>query len=184
MKFGTRELMFLLVMVGLLFSAWFFVFKPADATILALRAETMDKERQIAQLELAEHRINDMAGKVEELRERIRYYEERLPKQSELSDLIKQIDRQAKANKLLTVTRIQRMAPEKASGYFELPVKLVMRGDFRGFYEFLLQMERMARIMRINQMKLSKINEVDGSTTADITISIFYAPDAETTATN
>ena len=178
MKFGSRELLFLVVMVGLLLSAWYFVFKTADEKILALKSETMDKQQQIAQLKLAERKINDMAGKVDELRERIRFYEARLPRESEMTAVLKQIDQQAKSNKLLAVTRIQKMAPEKAAGYYELPVKILMHGDFRGFYEFLLQMERMDRIMRVNQMKLTKINEKDGSTTADMTISIFYAPDA------
>ncbi len=178
MKFGTRELLFLLVMVGLLFSAWYFVFKPADERILALKAETMEKQQQIAELKLAERRINNMASKIEELRERVRFYEERLPRESEIVGVLRQIDQQARSNRLLTVTRIQRLNAEKLAGYYELPVKILMHGDFKGFYEFLLQMERMARIMRVNQMKLTKINEKDGSTSADLTISIFYAPDA------
>lgn len=182
MKFGTRELLFLLVMVGLLFCAWFFVFKPADAKILSLQFETNEKRQQIAQLKLAEQRINDMAGKIDELRERIRFYEARLPKGSEVGKLIDEISAQAKNSKLLEVTRIQRLPEEKASGYYEQPVKIIMRGDFRGFYEFLLRMERMARIIRINQMALTKVQEKDGSTTADMTISIFYAPDAEPAA--
>jgi cellulose synthase/poly-beta-1,6-N-acetylglucosamine synthase-like glycosyltransferase len=89
-----------------------------------------------------------------------------------------QVDQQARKSKLLDVTSIK--APSealKAAGYFELPVKIVMKGDFRSFYDFLLQIERLARITRINQMKLTKINEVDGSMTADMTLSIFFAPD-------
>lgn len=182
MKFGSRELLFLLVMVGLLFSAWYFVFKTADEKILALRTETLDKQRQIAELKLAERRINDMSSKIEELREKIRYYEARLPRESEIIGVLRQIDQQARSNKLLTVTRVQRLNPEKAAGYYELPVKILMHGDFRSFYEFLLRMERMPRIMRVNQMKLAKISEKDGSTTADMTISIFYAPDASPAA--
>lgn len=179
MKFGTRELMFLVVMVGLLFCAWFFVFKPADARILTLRADTLAKQQQIAQLKLAEQRIANMAGKIDELKERIQYYEQRLPKENGAHDLVTQISQKASSNRLLTVPSIRKTPPAKASGYYELPVKVNMQGDFRGFYDFLLRMERMPRIMRINQLKLAKINEKDGSTTADFVISIYYAPDAD-----
>lgn len=181
MRFGGRELLFLLVMVGLLFSAWYFVFRTADEKIAILNAETQDKQQRLRDLKVATSRINDMSKKIEELRDRIQFYESRLPKERETVEVLRQIDLQARSNRMLQVSRIQQMRPEKAAGYFELPVKILMRGDFKGFYEFLLQMERMARIMRINQMKLSKINEKDGSMTADMTISIYFAPDADPT---
>jgi hypothetical protein len=50
-------------------------------------------------------------------------------------------------------------------------------GDFNGFYSFLLQLEKLARITRVTQMNLQKIDEHDGQMQAQLTLSIFFEPD-------
>ena len=178
MRFGARELLFLLVMVGLLFSAWYFVFKNADERIAALNADTSDKRAKLAEVNAATKNIQDMGKRIEELQQQIRKIEDALPRERETGNIVRQIDLQAKTFKGLQVDQIRASKPEKAANYWELPVKVQMKGDFRSFYDFLLKMEQLARITRINQMRLSRINELDGSTTADLTLSIYYAPDA------
>lgn len=178
MKFGARELLFLVVMIGLLFSAWYFVFKNADERIAALNADTMDKRAKLAEVNAAMTRIQDMGKKIDELQQQIRKVEDALPRERETKEIVRQIDLQARSFKQLQVDQIRQLKPEKASNYWEIPVKLQMKGDFRSYYEFLLKMERLTRITRINQMKISKISERDGSTTADLTLSIYFSPDA------
>lgn len=178
MKFGAREVLFLLVMLGLLGSAWFFVFKRADESIAAYAADTASKEQKLREVREATVRIADMNKRLESLQQLIRMFEGKLPRASELGAIVRQVDQQARKSRLLEVGSIKApSAPEKAAGYFELPVRISMRGDFKSFYDFLLQIERMTRITRINQMKLTKINEVDGSMSADMTLSIYFAPD-------
>ena len=50
-------------------------------------------------------------------------------------------------------------------------------GDFSGFYEFVLQLEKLPRLTRITQMNLSKIHNHDGDMEAKLTLSIFFEPD-------
>ena len=52
-----------------------------------------------------------------------------------------------------------------------------LSGDFNGFYSFLLKLEKMPRITRITDMRLSKINGQDGQMRALLTMSIFFEPD-------
>ena len=178
MKFGARELLFLLVMVGLLFSAWYFVFKHADERIAQLNMDTYEKRDQLLKVQAAADRIVDMGKKIEELQGAIRLIEAKLPRERETKDIVRQIDLQARNYIHLQVPTVKALRSEKAANYWEQPVKLQMSGDFKSFYEFLLKIETMARITRINQMRLSKISERDGSMQADLTLSIFYAPDA------
>lgn len=178
MRFGARELLFLLVMVGLLFSAWYFVFKNADERIAQLNADTNDKRAKLAEVQVATKSIQDISKKIDELQQQIRKIEDALPRKRETENLVRQITLQAKAFNQLQVDNVHATNPEKAANYWEQPVRVQMKGDFRNYYEFLLKMEQIARITRINQMKLTKINEQDGSMTADLTLSIYYAPDA------
>jgi Tfp pilus assembly protein PilO len=178
MKFGAREVLFLLVMVALLLSAWYFVFRKADEQIATYAADTEQKRLKLTELQAATVRIADINKTIDDLQQRIRAFESKLPRQSDTNTVVREIDQQAHGRRLLEVGSIKAPARgDKAAGYYELPVKIGMRGDFRSFYEFLLELERLPRITRVNQMKLSKINEVNGSMTADMTLSIFFAPD-------
>jgi hypothetical protein len=53
-----------------------------------------------------------------------------------------------------------------------------LAGDFKGFYAFLLQLEKLPRITRVSQMKLEKIDDREGEMTAQMTLSIFFEPEA------
>lgn len=177
MKFGARELLFLLVMLGLLGSAWFFVFKKADERIATLNADTQTKQRRLQELREASERIEDINKKIDELQQQIRFFESRLPRERETGGIVSSVHKEASSRKLLAVDKITALKPEKAAGYYELPVKILIKGDFRSFYQFMLNIEQMDRITRVNQMKLTKINEQDGSMTADMTLSIYFAPE-------
>jgi hypothetical protein len=52
-----------------------------------------------------------------------------------------------------------------------------LAGDFKGFYSFLLALEKLPRITRVTQMQLTKINDKDGQMQATMTLSIFFEPD-------
>ncbi len=177
MKFGAREVLFLLIMVGLLFSAWYFVFKNADERIKQLNDDTREKQGRLLEVKTAASRIHNMSQKIEELQQQIRMIEAKLPRERDTREIVQQIDVQARSYKQLAVLKMLAPKPEKAANYFEQPVKLTMKGDFRSFYQFMLKVEQLTRITRVNQMKLSKINESDGAMTADLTLSIYFAPD-------
>ena len=178
MKFGTRELLFLIVMLALLGSAWYFVFKKADERIATLNIDTSQKLEKLRELSDATNRIADMDRKIAEVREKIRFFESKLPRERDVEKIISQVTRQAKILQL-KVGMMQSLRTEKSpAGYSEQQVKLVISGNFTGFYQFLLEVEKMARITRVNQLKLSKINEQDGSTTADLTLSVYFQPDS------
>jgi len=177
MTFGARELLFLVVMVALLFSAWHFVFKNADERINALDLDTLEKRTRLIEVTAASARIQDMDQRIAELQEQLRAVEAKLPRARETRDIVAKIDREARSRKGLNVLLQRALNPERAANYFEQPLRLQLRGDFKEFYDFLLRIETMARITRINQMRLTKINEADGSMEADMTLSIYFAPD-------
>jgi type IV pilus assembly protein PilO len=58
--------------------------------------------------------------------------------------------------------------------YGEQPLKMKVQGDFNGYYGFLLDIERLARITRIPQMKLTKIKDEEGRLEAEFTLNIYF----------
>jgi len=64
------------------------------------------------------------------------------------------------------------------SGYIEQPLEMKLVGNFNSFYSFLLELEKLPRIMKIRQLKLDKQKNNDGQVTADMVMSIFFQNEA------
>jgi Tfp pilus assembly protein PilO len=73
---------------------------------------------------------------------------------------------------------IKTLKSEQAPGCREQPIQMTLTGDFNGFYSFLLQLEKMPRITRINQMKLDRSGDQEGQIQAQMTLSIFFEPES------
>lgn len=180
MKLGFRELLFVMVIIGLLACAYFFVFKPASDKRLARQAEIEAKRKAVADVKQATAGISDVAKKIEELQQAIRFFESKLPQETEVDKILKEVWQMAEANSLTTKT-IKTGRSERFAGYSELPIEMTLSGDFNGFYQFLIQLEKLSRITRLGQMKLEKITNIDGAMEAQLTLSIFFESGASKT---
>ena len=49
-----------------------------------------------------------------------------------------------------------------------------LEGNFSSFYSFLLELEKLPRIMKIRELELNKHTQQDGQITADFIVSIFF----------
>jgi type IV pilus assembly protein PilO len=176
MKFGIRELLFVCVMLGLLASTYFFVFTKKQLERQELQTDSTHKQTQLAHLRKATAGIDDLSRKIDELQKAIDFFESKLPQEKEVDKILKEVWQIAEANSLQTKT-IKTLRTERAAAYSEQPIQMSLKGDFNGFYAFLLQLEKLPRITRITQMNLTKINDKDGEMEATLTLSIFFEPD-------
>lgn len=176
MKFGLRELLFFVVLLGFLGSTHFFVFAPANKKREALRLEMLHKQQSMAALQLTTHGIDDLNKKIEKLQEAIAYFESKLPQEKEFDKILKEVSQMAETNSLQTKT-VRTLKQERSSNYSEQPIQMTLSGNFNGFYLFLQQLEKLPRITRITSMSLQKIAERDGDMQATMTLSIFFEPD-------
>lgn len=85
----------------------------------------------------------------------------------------------AEQNKLTTKT-IRTMKSVRGAAYSEQPIEMNLNGDFAGFYEFMLQLERLPRLTRVQNMSLDKINGQEGAMEAKLLLSIFFEPETGT----
>jgi Tfp pilus assembly protein PilO len=176
MKFGLREIIFVVVMLGLLGSTNYFVFSKANKKKQDLLADIHTKQASLSNFQQATAGIEDLNNKIDELSKAITFFESKLPQEKEIDKILKEVWQMAEANQLTTKT-IKTMKAQRGPNYSEQPIQLSLSGDFNGFYAFLLQVEKLQRITRITDMTLQKISDRDGEMQAQMTLSIFFEPD-------
>jgi type IV pilus assembly protein PilO len=174
MRFGARELVFLLLLLCIPVAAYFVVYKPRNIQMAEARAEMARKQAKLVQLEAETRRISDLGEEIDKLTEAIALFEQKLPAQREEQVILKEVAELAAAHKL-RVTSVRTDRINRNANYAELPLRMVITGDFDGFYSFLIELERLQRITRTPEMILRKApNERDGQMRADVVLSIFF----------
>lgn len=176
MKFGLRELLFFVVLLGFLGSTHYFVFAPANKKREAIRAEIARKQQAMSTLQQSTQGIDDLNKKIAELQKAIAFFESKLPQEKEFDKILKEVSQMAETNSLQTKT-VRTLKQERSSSYSEQPIQMTLSGNFNGFYLFLQQLEKLPRITRITSMALQKIADRDGEMQATMTLSIFFEPD-------
>ncbi|MEX2671880.1 MAG: type 4a pilus biogenesis protein PilO [Phycisphaeraceae bacterium] len=176
MRFGTRELLFVLLLLAMPGAAWWFVFQPANEQIEHARAEIQTKQEKLNQLESATRQIDDLGAEIDRLAEAVAMFEDKLPAQKDVDVVLKDVWQLA-ARHGLKPSSVRADRTVQSTRYSELPLRMVIVGDFDGFYSFLLDLERLSRITRIPEMKLVKqLRDGDGQMEAVFTLNIFFEP--------
>jgi type IV pilus assembly protein PilO len=115
--------------------------------------------------------LNQQLGQLEEA---VRFFESKLPPTSEIHKVLEQVTVIVQKQGLEPKTIRTLPRKEDNSGYVEQPLKMELVGDFNAFYSFLLEMEKLPRIMKIRELKLEKDKDGDGQVSADFIVSIFF----------
>ncbi len=181
MRFGTRESVFVLLLLAMPVAAYFFVFRPRNTQIAEVTTEIHKKQAKLEQLRKASKNIVDLGDEIEKLSETIELFEQKLPAQREVEVILKQVWELA-AKHRLTPKSVRTDKPVTAAANFaaEQPIKMTIHGDFDGFYSFLLDLEKLRRITQMPQMKLEKIKaDTEGQMEANVVLSIYFDPDGK-----
>jgi type IV pilus assembly protein PilO len=186
MKFGLREFVFFVVLLAVPVASFFYLFKPQNDDIRQARTEIQAKQAKLDRLAQAAAKIDDMQQAIEQGRKSIELIEAKLPSEQGVENILEQVWQIAKRNKLM-VRSVKSDNPVPAARYRELPLKVVMEGEFDGFYQFMLELENLPRITRMHQLKLARAagkpgtpqDEMPpGSMRAEFTLSIYFEPQA------
>lgn len=173
MQLGLRQFLFIIVLLAMPVANYYVVFQPRNAQIAAARAEIQRKQDKLAALERATRNSEDLGAEIEKLTSTIQRIEERLPAEHEVEVILQQVWELATRHEL-TPRSIRTDKPHATAQYTEQPIKLVIIGDFDGFYGFLLDLAKMKRITRMPRMKLVKTEREEGQMQANLLLSIFY----------
>jgi type IV pilus assembly protein PilO len=127
----------------------------------------------LAEFEKATAAAEDLTKQLEQLQQAIEFFESKLPPTSQIHEVLQQVTIIAQKEGLKPKT-IRTLTQKDNSGYIEQPLKMELQGNFNSFYSFLLELEKLPRIMKIRELKLDKQTNNEGQIAADFIISIFF----------
>jgi len=173
MKFGTKELLLIVLLMAIPVGAYFWVFKPADENMKAQQKALAAKVQKLENLKKALKNIKDLDAEVKQLSEAVAFFESKLPARHEIHKVLEQVTKIADQHQL--ETRLFKTLPTKPfANYNEQPIQMEIYGDFDAYYQFLLDVEKLQRITKIHKMELKKDDKNEGAMSAKFTMSIFF----------
>lgn len=176
MQFGTRELVLFLTVLLLPVVSYFTIFQPQNTRIDAAKAEITHKQDMLTQLRRETARSKDLEAVNGSLQERIGEIEARLPTNKEVDQIVRQISQLA-VEVGLQPPSLKSDKPLAAARYREQPLIIETKGSFNGYYQFLLALERLPRITRLVDMKITEARQDDTEVKAEFTLSIYFRED-------
>jgi Tfp pilus assembly protein PilO len=184
MRFGLRETIFVVVLMCIPVSAWWFVLRPMNERKAEMIKEIEANQEKLRALNRVTGTIGDLQKEIEARRQAIDYFQAKLPSEKEIDRVLEEVWRLAETNRLITksIRTLKRKQSSLTSGGgpSEQPIAVQLEGDFHGFYTFLQALENQPRIMRIQEMSLGKLRDApEGSVKASFEMFVFFEPDNE-----
>lgn len=174
MRFGLRELIFVLLLLAVPVASYVVVFKPRAQKIAEAREEIRQRQAKLKQLETATRTIKDLDREIQRLEEAIQLFEEKLPAQREVEVVLRQVWEMARRQRLMPRS-VRTDKPVPTARYSELPIRMSITGNFDGFYSFLLELERLPRITRIPKLELKRAGRgPEGELEVELVLSVFF----------
>jgi type IV pilus assembly protein PilO len=173
MTSGLRKVVFFILLLAVAGAGYQYMIKPANQHLAEAKQRVDGKRAKLAEFEEATAKADDLNKQLAQLEEAIRFFESKLPPTSEIHKVLEQVTVVAQKQGLKPQT-IRTLVPKDNSGYVEQPLEMKWIGDFNSFYSFLLEIEKLPRIMKLRQLNLEKENTAEGKVGANFILSIFF----------
>ena len=173
MTSNFRKVVFFILLIGLSVVGYQYMIKPANKNLAEIKSKVDSKLEQLVKFEEATAAAEDITKQLDKLQEAIEFFESKLPPKSQIHEVLEQVTVIAQKKGLKPKT-IRTLANKNNSGYIEQPLKMELVGDFSSFYSFLLELEKLPRIMKIRELELDKQKVLEGEISANFIVSIFF----------
>lgn len=170
---GFRKAVFFVLLVSVAVAGYQYMIKPANRHLFAAKERVQEKLDKLDEFEKATAAAEGLTKQLEQLQEAITFFESKLPPTSEIHKVLEQVTVIAQKQGLKPKT-IRTLQKKDNSGYIEQPLQMGLVGNFNSFYSFLLELEKLPRIMKIRELKLDKSRDDEGQIEADFIVSIFF----------
>jgi type IV pilus assembly protein PilO len=170
---SLRKLVFLMLVVGLAWVGHRFVISPAQQSLHESKDRLKLNRMKLSEFEKTTDVASDLTEQLGQLRDAITFFEQKLPPTSEIYSVLEQITLIAQKQGL-NPKSIRTLGQKQNSGYVEQPLEMKLEGNFAAFYSFLLEIEKMPRIMKVRKLDVNKTRELEGEVSTDCIVSIFF----------
>ncbi|MBN1807027.1 MAG: type 4a pilus biogenesis protein PilO [Sedimentisphaerales bacterium] len=170
---GFRKILFTVLLFGVAIVGYQLMIKPANKNLADIKGRLETKLAQLSKFGKAATAAEDLVKQLEELEEAIKFFENKLPPKSKIHEVLEQVTVIAQKQGLKPKT-FRTLNKKNNSGYIEQPLRMELVGNFSSFYSFLLELEKLPRIIKIRELKLDKKEITEGQISADFVLSIFF----------
>jgi len=170
---GLRKAVFFALVLGLVVVGYQCMIQPANKNLADAKARVDMKLAKLGEYEKATAAAEDITKQLEQLEEAIAFFESRLPPKSKIHEVLEQVTVIAQKEGLKPKT-IRTLSRKDDGGYIEQPLEMELEGDFKAFYSFLLETEKLPRIMKIRELEIGKQSNDEGLVSASFIVSIFF----------
>jgi len=173
MTSGLRKFVLFALLLGVAVVGYQFMIRPANKNLAEAKNRVQVKLTKLADFEKATAAAEDLTKQLEQLQQAIDFFESKLPPKSQIHEVLQQVTVIAQKNGLKPKT-IRTLVQKDNNGYVEQPLRMELQGNFNSFYSFLLELEKLPRIMKIRELKLDKQANNEGQVASDFIVSIFF----------
>jgi type IV pilus assembly protein PilO len=173
MTSGFRKIVFSALLFGVAIAGYQLMIKPANKNLADSKGRLETKLAQLSKFGQAASAAESLAKQLEELEDAIKFFEKKLPPESKIHEVLEQVTVIAQKQGLKPKT-FRTLKKKNNSGYIEQPLRMELVGNFGSFYSFLLELEKLPRIIKIRELKLDKKKITEADISADFILSIFF----------
>lgn len=173
MNSGLRNILFFIVLVAMVYFGYAYMIKPAN---LALNAKSQELENNMAKLKTLETekiKAKNLEAQLDKMENAITFFENKLPHKSQIHQVLSQVSDIVTRNNLKPKSNKTQKVKRNA-GYIELPLQMELSGNFKNYYSFLLELEKLDRITKIRKMDLILDKDNPGNINSKFIVSIFF----------
>lgn len=169
----SRRTVFFVLLLGILFIGYVYMIKPANAHLAEKRIQVQEKQKRLSEFEQATSMTESLTKQLDQLKEAVEFFESQLPPKSEIYKVLEQVTMIAQKQGLKPKS-IKTLEKKDNNGYIEQPLRMSLEGGFNSFYSFLLELEKLPRIMKIRELEVKKEKDGAGQVTINFVVSIFF----------
>jgi len=165
----TRDCWIVLGLVGVLVGATVaLVFRPQGRQLYELRTQIATRQNVLESDAQKVAVVPEMLRQVQEMKQRYRDFDRKLPKRKELGGFLREISGNLSEERLANQL-IEPGNPSREELFNTLPIVMKFRGSYLSLASFLKRLDEMQRLSRVEKLKID-CNAKDDSAALDIEV--------------
>jgi len=161
-----------LVLVGVLGGFYFLHVRPRNTAMAEERQEIQTRQTTLQLLEVETAKLVGTEQQLERLTRAVEAFEGSLPRQGEIDVILREVWVIADAAGLKT-QRIKTQKDRRQDGFRVLPIEMGLRGPFTGVYRFLLAIERLPGVTKVESLKLVTVGDAGDEVDASLILNVY-----------
>ena len=160
------------VFIAILFGMFvYFVHIPMSTEIKDLEKVVAEKKAIIAQNDQRIRRLDELKARVQMLQEQLRLAKEKLPPETEVSGLLRQVQNEVnKSGMMLKLWKPEKRKTDPSGLYDEIPITVNLIGGYHNYGVFLDRVSHLPRIVNVKDIKMDGAKK-DPTGTININVS-------------